>query len=171
VELAAAMATAADRVILEVSAHHGSREYQDRFKKVRVVVDQWRQQYSINIVIREAFKTWTRRYHVRGREVVFPDGSPRAAWEACIGKRCKQLFLGKIWKCPPITYFDLMQRNMRVADRWRELAASYRALDAGCDDEALAAFFGLEEEDVCRLCPSALERFELPNPLLAHQRG
>jgi hypothetical protein len=165
-QLPAAMATAVDRVFLEVSAHHGSTEFEAKFAKVRTLVDRWRREHGVNIEIKESYKRWTRRYHVRAGEVIFPDGSPRAAWEACIGKHCKQLFLGKIWKCPPITYFSLMQRSMRVEDKWCRLASSYRPLEPASDDEELASFFKLEEESVCQLCPNALQHFDLPNPMV-----
>jgi len=165
VELPEVMMRAADRVILEISVHHGSAEFQEKFAKVRSLADRWRREHGITIEIKDSYNRWTRRYHVRSGEIIFPNGSPRAAWNVCLGKHCKQLFLGKIWKCPPITYFGLMQRSIAVEDSWRRLAASYRPLEPTCNDEELASFFVLEEENVCRLCPNTLERFDLPNPM------
>jgi len=168
-ELPAVMAMAADRVNLEVSVHHGSTEFEKKFAKVRALVDLWRQDYRVNIEIKESYKKWTRRYHIRAGEMIFPNGNPREAWEVCIGKHCKQLFLGKIWKCPPISYFSLMQQSMKVEERWCRLASSYKPLEASCSDEELVSFFKLEEEKICQLCPNALQQFDLPNPMFRQQ--
>jgi Radical SAM superfamily/4Fe-4S single cluster domain len=165
IELPEVMMRAADRVILEISAHHGSAQFEKKFAKVRSLADRWRREYGLHVEIKDSYNRWTRRYHVRSGEIIFLDGNPRAAWNACIGKHCKQLFLGKIWKCPPITYFNLMQGSLAVGDSWRRLAASYRPLEPSCSDEELTSFFLLEEENVCRLCPNTLERFDLPNPM------
>jgi len=114
VELPEVMMRAADRVILEVSAHHGGAEFEKKFAKVRSLADSWRREYGVLIEIKDSYNNWTRRYHVRSGEIVFSNGTPKTAWNACIGKHCKQIFLGKIWKCPPITYFNLMQQSLAV---------------------------------------------------------
>jgi hypothetical protein len=107
---------------------------------------------------------------VNGDRIDFLNGNPRSAWEACVGKHCPQIYSGKLWKCPPITYFELLPTGIHVEPVWRDLAKSYKAIAPDCSDNDLATFLGREEEDVCRLCPSQLERFELPNPLKGRRR-
>jgi hypothetical protein len=156
------------RAVLEISSHHGSEEFQSRFRPVRELAEGWVKD-GVDIRFISADQIWTRRYVVNGDQVDFLNGDPRSAWESCVGKHCKQIYLGKLWKCPPITYFDLLPGSVRVEPFWRNLVGSYKALLADCSDEELATFLGREEEDVCRLCPSKLERFELPNPLKARR--
>ncbi|MBW7967162.1 radical SAM protein [Bradyrhizobium sp. BR 10261] len=160
------MAPISERAYIEVSSHHGGAEYQSRFAPVRDICAEWQQRFGLDIRIRPADARWTRRYWAAGSSVTFPDGEPRAAWEACEGKRCRQIFEGQLWKCPPIAYFELLAKSNQIDERWIKLAHSYKALDPACSDEELTAFLSREEEEVCRLCPSKLEPFELQNPLL-----
>jgi hypothetical protein len=165
-ELPAVMSKLRGRAFLEISSHHGSEEFQAKFRPVRELAEGWEKD-GVDIRIKSADQIWTRRYAVNGDQVDFLNGDPRSAWQSCVGKHSKQIYLGKLWKCPPITYFDLLPSSVRVEPFWRNLAGSYKALPADCSDDELATFLGREEEDVCRLCPSKLERFELPNPLKA----
>jgi hypothetical protein len=167
--LPAVMSKLRGRAFLEISSHHGSEEFQARFHPVRELAERWKKS-GVDVRISSADQTWTRRYEVNGDRVDFLNGNPRSAWQSCVGKHCKQIYFGKLWKCPPITYFGLLPNSVRVEPFWQTLAGSYKALLADCSDDELANFLGREEEEVCRLCPSRLELFDLPNPLKAKRR-
>jgi hypothetical protein len=152
------------RAYLEISSHHSSEDFQDRFRPVRELAENW-QKIGVDIRIKSSDQNWTRRYALKGDRIEFLNGNPRSAWEACAGKHCKQIYLGMLWKCPPISYFGLLPTSVHVAPQWQDLARSYTALLPDCGDDELATFLGREEEEICRLCPNQLERFELPNPL------
>jgi len=157
------------RAFLEISSHHSSEDFRARFRPVRELAERWAEA-GVDVRITPSDENWTRRYAMNGSQIEFLDGDPRAAWEACIGKKCPQIYLGMLWKCPPIAYLDLLPARIHVEPAWRTLAGSYRPLLADCSDADLAAFLCREEENVCRLCPSQLERFELPNPLVPTRR-
>jgi hypothetical protein len=162
--LAPLMAQLRGRAYIEVSSHHSSEEFQRRFRTVWELAKEWRAQ-GVNFQITAADERWTRRYKSSANRIDFLDGDPRAAWKACAGKYCRQIYLGKLWKCPPVAYFGVWPSRIQVDKVWRDLAASYVPLDTDCTDDELATFLAREEEEVCRLCPSRLERFDLPNPL------
>jgi hypothetical protein len=165
-ELPAALAAAGPgRAVLEVSAHHQGGDYQARFAPVRDLLLGWQRQHGIHIRILDSEAGWTRRYGMAGRRIEFGDGEPRQAWENCVGKSCRQLYLGKLWKCPPLAYFGLLEPQVEVAERWRQIAATHRPLEARCSDAELEAFLRRQEEPACRICPSKPEHFALPNPL------
>nr|WP_294516107.1 radical SAM protein [uncultured Rhodopila sp.] len=151
------------RAHLEISVHHGSEEFQSRFRPVMELVKQW-QASGTDIRMRLASTAWTRRYKMNGNQIDFPDGDPVSAWSSCYGKGCKQLYMGHLWKCAPIAYFGLWPSNVSVEPVWQNLADSYTPLLADCSDDELGSFLGCREEAVCRLCPSQLEKFELPIP-------
>jgi hypothetical protein len=171
-DLPQALSEIGGRAVLDVSSHHSGKDFQDRFAKVRALVREWTAEFGINVRIFESDKRWTRRYSVQeGGGIAFGDGDPRLAWENCEGKRCTQLFDGKLWKCPPIAYFELLSRRVKLDQSWRTLAQGYRSLDPGCTGFDLASFVAEEEEEICRLCPSKLERFDLPNPIRSTKAG
>ena len=169
-ELPEAMAEIRDRCVLDVSSHHNDEDYQRKFEPVRELCKDWKERYKLDIRITPAERRWSRRYNYSKGKIEFLDGEPRAAWEACEGKKCKQIYDGKLWKCAPIAYFGLAAERNYIDERWHRLAESYVALDADCSDDVLAAFVAKEHEEICRLCPSHLERFDLPNPMIAIRR-
>ena len=167
--LASAMAALRGRAFIEISSHHNSDEFQQRFAPVRTLAERWKAD-GVDIRIISAEARWTRRYAIDGKKIDFLNGSPRSAWEACVGKTCRQIYLGQLWKCPPIAYFGLWPQSIAVDLSWQRLAEAYQPLGPDCSDDELANFLGTEEEEVCRLCPSQLKRFELPNPLKTRRR-
>jgi hypothetical protein len=169
-ELPAALVEIRNRCTIEVSSHHNGPEFQQRFAEIRSLCVDWKGRYGLDIRILDSEQRWTRRYNYGVDGIEFPDGEPRAAWEACEGKRCRQIHAGKLWKCPPIAYFEMAAERNKVADRWRDLAASYVALTPDCSEAELAAFLGREHEEICRLCPSKPEHFILSNPLIPIKR-
>jgi hypothetical protein len=169
-ELALALSELGERAILEVSSHHGGQDFQERFEKVRQTLREWVAEFGIQARVTNSDRNWTRRYHANDRGVAFGDGVPRLAWKNCIGKFCRQLFDGKLWKCPPIAYFDLLAAKVNIEESWRALAHRYHPLEPGCSEQDLISFLAMEEQEVCRLCPSKPERFDLPNPIRTGKR-
>ncbi|WP_245268746.1 radical SAM protein [Mesorhizobium loti] len=157
---------AADRdARLTVSVHHGSQEYQERLKPVFDLVEAWRREHGLHIEIRPSDKNWTRRYEGFGNTMLpFEDGDPRASWEICPARHCKQLHAGQIWKCAPLAYLPMQKAKYRLSDKWDPYLA-YRPLEPGCSNAELQAFAALEDEDACSMCSAKKRLFELPNPL------
>jgi radical SAM family protein len=157
--------TRASRAVLVVSSHHSGTDYQAQFARVRNLVEDWRQSYGLNTRIVEADRFWTKRYDTTSDGVAFFASDPRAAWKACVGKYCTQLFDGKLWKCPPVAYFDLLAGRRAVGNDARALRDGYFPLTPDCSDRDLKRFLSREEESICTICPERPEPFALPSPL------
>ncbi len=150
---------------LIVSSHHASEEFQRRFAPIRELVGEWRETYGVKVQLIEAERNWSRRYDADDQAIRFHEGDARKAWKACTGKYCTQLHDGRLWKCAPAAYFELVTRTRRTDESARALFGGYVPLDPSVGDAELEAFFAREEEDICRLCPERPVRFELPMPL------
>ena len=88
--------------------------------------------------VRPAHKNWTRRYEGFGDTMLpYEDGDPRASWEACPARHCKQLLDGRIWKCAPLAYLPMQKAKYRLADKWDPYLA-YRPLEPGCSNAEIA---------------------------------
>jgi len=160
----------ANRSTLVVSSHHGSEAFQRRFAPVRELVGEWQQNHGVNVHLTEADRYWSRRYEADDEAIRFYDSDSRRAWNACMGKYCTQLHDGKLWKCAPAAYFKMVAQTRRADESAHALFGGYVPLDPSAGDVELDAFFALEEEEICRLCPERLERFDLPMPLGRRRR-
>ena len=161
---------AAPRAVLVVSSHHPSTEYQALLAPVRELVTEWHAAHGVNYRIVEADRFWTRRYKTTESGVSFYESEPRAAWKACVGKFCLQLFENSVWKCPPVAYLNLLSKVRRVDSSTTKICGSYKPLASNCSDEALVRFFSTEEEPVCAICPERPEAFELGLPFKRTER-
>ena len=150
---------------LVISVHHDSEEYRDRLKPVFDLLEQWRQEHGFVAKVRPAHKNWTRRYEGFGDTMrPFEDGDPRASWQTCPARHCKQLLDGRVWKCAPLAYLPMQKAKYRLADKWDRYLA-YRPLEPDCSRAELDAFAALEDEAACGMCPAKERLFELPLPL------
>lgn len=149
---------------ISVSIHHDSPPYREKLMPVvRLLVDWVRR--GVRIECRPSHTYWTRRYTGFGAAMQpFADDQPRRSWENCAAKLCAQLFQGKIWKCPAVTYLQLADAKYRLASAWQPYLR-YEPLASDCTDQELDAFFSREDESCCRMCPAVPERFRLPSPL------
>jgi len=91
----------------------------------------------------------------------FNDGNPRQSWHICHNRACPTIHLGRLWKCPPIAFLGLVAGKFGLAEveEWKPYLA-YEGIAPEATDEELGLFLRREEEDICRMCPSALEFFE-----------
>jgi len=156
---------------LIISVHHDSEEYQARLKPVFALLEDWKRDHGVAVRIRPAARNWTRRYEGFGDAMLpFEDSDPRASWEICPARHCKQLLDGRIWKCAPLAYLPMQKARYRLSGKWDPYLA-YKALDPGCPDAELVAFAALEDEAACGMCPAKERLFELPVPLRRPKSG
>lgn len=156
---------------LIISVHHDSEEYQARLKPVFALLEDWKRDHGVAVRIRPAARNWTRRYEGFGDAMLpFEDSDPRASWEICPARHCKQLLDGRIWKCAPLAYLPMQKARYRLSGKWDPYLA-YKALDPGCPDAELVAFAALEDEAACGMCPAKERLFELPVPLRRPKPG
>lgn len=151
--------------LLSLSIHHDAPEYRKRLAPTIDLLRSWQADYGTAISIRPSFKFWTRRYEGIGAEMMpYEDNDPRRSWEICPSKYCRQLFDGKLWKCPPITYLGMQKRKYGLAEKWDPYLA-YQPLSPDCSDDELRAFLKRQEESICNMCPAYPRNFSLPNPM------
>jgi hypothetical protein len=148
---------------LYLSIHHPSPEYQEKIRPVRTLLEAWKRKFGIRVEVYQSYGTWTRRYKGFGSAMEpFADGQPRRSWENCVGRHAKQLFEGKLWKCPPLAYLRLQHAKYNLSDKWKRYL-KYEPLQPDCTDEELLAFLSREEEPCCNMCSASPQRFELPS--------
>ncbi len=155
-------------VALRLTIHHSSEEYLAKVRPIVALINGWRQSHFFEVAIEEAYERWTRRYHGFGAAVTpYQDEDPRGSWEHCPCKNCMQLFRGKLWKCSPIAYLRLQKETYpNLSPAW-DGYLGYQGLAPDCSDHQLAVFLQQREEDICRMCAAAPERFDKPSPLVS----
>jgi Radical SAM superfamily len=162
--LPAALA-AAGNANLWLSVHHDDADYTERLRPARELLARWQRDHGIAVHIRPSHAQWTRRYSGFGTDMLpFEDGRPRASWEICPARWCKQLHDGKIWKCAPLGYLAMQKAKYGLSEKW-DPYLRYRPLDPSCSYRELHEFLALEEEAVCSMCSAEPRRFALSNPM------
>lgn len=148
---------------LEISVHHNSEQYQEKFKPVEEMLLTWHEQYGINLNIRKSVDRWTRTY-LDGPKP-YNDNQPRKSWEICRAKWCPQIHEGKIWKCPQTAYLKMFLDKLKIdSPEWNKYL-KYRPIEPDCTYEELDEFLNREDESCCKMCPANYEFFNLDNPL------
>ena len=156
---------------ISVSIHHTGAAYRSKLTPVVELLHDWVRRYGIRVEYRPSHGSWTRRYRSSGAAMQpFDDRQPRRSWENCTAKYCHQLFQGKIWKCPAITYLQLQNAKYGLGETWQPYLR-YRPLSPDCTSQQLEAFFGAEHEMCCSMCPAEPEHFALSSPLPRVARG
>ncbi len=159
------------RAAISVAIHHDSPEYRDRLRPMFDLIEQWQRDFAIRVEVDQAFANWTQRYQGFGAAMQpFEDGSPRASWEICPARFCKQLFEGKIWKCAPLAYLKLQKQKYELSPKWDEYLR-YEALDPGCSDRDLGQFLAKEDESFCGMCSARRRPLDLAMPIRSHARN
>lgn len=154
---------AAGKAVLEVSVHHDSPAYRERFAPVLELVAQWKCDHGIAVRFIDSHGRWTGRYNGFGAAMApFTDGAPRESWANCPAK-CRQLFEGGIWKCAPLAYLGMQDAKYGLSDAWSPYLA-YRPLAPDSSDAELRAFLKMEDEPACAMCAAKPARFDLPLP-------
>jgi radical SAM family protein len=148
-----------------LSVHHDDPAYTERLRPVHELLAGWARDHGTKVGSQPSHAKWTRRYRGFGADMLpFEDGRPRASWEICPARWCKQLHDGKIWKCAPLAYLGMQQAKYDLSEKWATYLG-YQPLDPSCSDRELDQFLALEDEPVCAMCSAEPRKFTLPNPM------
>ncbi|NBX83722.1 radical SAM protein [bacterium] len=153
--------------ILEVNCHSNEEDYLEKFFGILEHIQSW---WDVRIELKNTFggavhKDWALRYHGAGSEMKpFNEGVPRQSWNHCIARDCVTLFEGRLWKCPPIAYLQLLPRYFPLSKEWDPYLA-YRGIGPDCSTQELNDFFKKEDESICGMCPSRAIPYDKGNPL------
>lgn len=157
------------RVILRLTVHHQSEEYQARLREVLALLDQWRSKHFFELIIENGYDHWSRRHRGFGAGVLpFENDNPRKSWENCPAKNCMQLFRNRLWKCPSIAYLHLQKEAYPGISKLWDPYLKYGGLASDCSDAELSSFVQWEDEAICGMCAMRPEPFEKPSPLVPH---
>lgn len=150
---------------LIISIHHDSLEYTNKIEEIKKTIEKWKQKNRFNVEWRESYKNWKILFKNKGSAMTpFQDNDPKKSWQNCESKHTKQLFKGKIWKCPPLAYLDMQNEKYNMDKIWSEYL-KYRPADIKMNYKELFDFLNLQEETYCSMCPANPQKVKKPNPL------
>ncbi len=155
---------------LEVSIHHDGERYNTKVAEIHKLLNAWQQSHKFYLNVRNSTNHWRRVYKLSGKDMKpLMDNDQKAAWAICPGRTCKQLFEGKLWKCPPVAYIRMMHTKYGIdTEAWKSWL-EYKPLDPGCTDQELIEWVNRQDEVVCNLCPSTFQRLRLKSPIRGAQ--
>ncbi|MBI4969683.1 MAG: radical SAM protein [Rhodospirillales bacterium] len=160
-DLLAAIAETGTR--LDVSVHsYRDFAYLERFNQALLAIEEARLAHGFEMILRTAEHSFTRTYRGEGPAMrPFADGSPEASWEGCIGKLCRTLHDGRIWKCPPLAFLGKVADRFGLRDvpEWQPYLA-YQPISVEATEAEMRDFFTREAETVCGMCPAQPQTFE-----------
>ena len=153
--------------IIEVSVHSHDEEYLNLLKKSLDIISKWKDKYNFTLDLWEGYENWYLTYKGFGTTMVpFEDNDPQTSWNACTSKFFTNLYEGKLWKCPQITYLPLQKKKYgdSFSKKW-DPYLKYVPLSPECTNEELLEFFERKEESICSMCPKNRIFFKKKNPL------
>lgn len=151
---------------LEVSQHGTHEGYLQQFRKAKQTVWQWREDYpGIQIKIRQSHRGWMRQYRSEDGKPRPFNSKPEAAYRICMQKTCTQLYIQRLWKCPALAYFGLMEKKLRLegSAEWQRFR-DYEACTSTATDQEVRSFLTTRAILQCGLCPARRVPFQHPDP-------
>ena len=166
-----ALLAADGRAAISVAVHHDSAEYRAHLQPIFDLLGRWQRDFGVQIDVDQSFANWTQRYRGFGTTMEpFEDAAPRASWEICPARLCKQLFEGKIYKCAPLAYLKMQKAKYDLSSKW-DFYLGYQGLDPSCSDRELDAFIAKEEEPYCAMCSARRRPLDLTIPIRSRQKS
>lgn len=151
---------------LDVSQHGTAPRYMKEFTNVKRLLWRWRAEYpGIRIKIRKSHRGWMQQYRVvDGKPMPFTS-DPEAAYRVCMQRSCPQLYQHRLWKCPAVAYFSMMERMLILqgTPQW-QLARDYEGCPATANDSDVATCLTAKAGPHCGLCPSRYHTFRHRDP-------
>ena len=135
-------------VELRLSKHSNDDLYLEKFNSVQNFL----RNKEVLFRITPSVDLWSETYKVEdGTIIPFNDKNIKQSWNICFQKFCKQLYENKIYKCPPVTYYNLtklkLHEDFKIYDQ-------YVPLEHTSSLEDILKFFNYKEETICSLCPA-----------------
>lgn len=121
------------------------------------------------------YKGWMRVYKRFGDNMMpFEDDDPQESWRRCGVKWCKQIYLGKLWKCPNLAYLQMQDKKFNLHPKWnryltyRENNLQGQAIEPTATYEEIKTFYEEEHIPHCAMCPAKVVKnlFKLPPPFI-----
>jgi hypothetical protein len=142
---------------VRVSVHSLEADFLDKLKPVRNKLVRWRNAYSLPFEFADAVTTWRWPYkYIDGKIHPYTDNEQAKSWNKCVGKWCKQIYKGKIYKCQLTAYLQ------DVIDKLDDSFLPYlnhTPISHTATPEEMAEFFSRKDEWVCAACPANPQKF------------
>ncbi|RAU20461.1 hypothetical protein CU669_18120 [Paramagnetospirillum kuznetsovii] len=157
---------------LAISRHSQlDQAYLQRFEPALVAAREQAERHGVDMVVREGYYAFARNYLGEGPTMrPYAEGAPQQSWELCTSKFCTTLYKGRLWKCPPIAFLDLVTAKFGLQDvpEWQPYLA-YQGLDVMASAAEYAAFLNANyaPEHICGMCPTRWELHEHTDVLTA----
>ena len=112
--------------------------------------------YTTKIKIVDATRdNYWRRYNKQIDNKIYPwnNKNIRKTWQACLARRCHQVYKGYLYKCSIIAGLEsvLSETNQTNEKEWQKYL-NYSPLHYTSSDEGIIKFFSKEEEYICSIC-------------------
>jgi organic radical activating enzyme len=163
-------------VQLRLSVHDDTKEFEEKINPVRELVKKWQKNHPrLQVNWTNSFKnTWKQTYKGFGNEMMpFEDNNPGESWNKCSVKFCRQIFLGKLWKCPNVAYLQMQDKKFKLNEKWlpylgyRDGNLQGQALEPRATYSEIKDFYEQKQIFHCSMCPSKIIRIEnFPSPLI-----
>jgi hypothetical protein len=150
---------------IAISRHSNSdRPYLDKFEPAVAQAQQMAERHGVNLIVREGYYAFYRTYQGEGPSMrPFQEGKPEESWSVCANRFCTSLYQGRLWKCPPIAFLELVLKKFGLENHpdWTPYL-TYGGLDVHSSTAEYAAFMkaNYAPEKICGMCPTQLSFFE-----------
>ena len=157
-----------NNIKLVVSVHDDSAEYKIKLKKIKSLLCDWSNEFKFELHYRESYTNWLKTFRVddQNRTVPYNDGDPQLSYSNCLSKTAKQLFDGKLYKCPPLSYLNLIKKKYEDMSKEWDFYLGYVPLRPDCSHAELIKFVSIQEESYCNMCAANPIKYKKPNPLV-----
>ena len=139
---------------LKISKHGTNPEYNELWKSIVSIANDWQQSYGISVNLWQSDLVWFKGYNGFGKNIEpFEDNDPEESWKNCItGQDCWQIYNGNIYKCAPLAYLPMLDQKYKLSNSWSHYL-TYKPLTPDCTDAELIDFFNRKAESFCAMCP------------------
>lgn len=156
-----------NKIQLVISVHDNSEEYNEKLKKIKNTISTWKNKYNFDFNFRESYENWTRTFlrDIGGNTIPYEENNPKLSFSNCLSKESKQIYKSCLYKCPPLTYLNLVKNKFQMSEKW-DFYLGYKPLSPNCTTKELKDFFSLKEESYCNMCASNPVVYKKENPLI-----
>ena len=145
--------TCADlNIELYITKHFKDKNYLTKLKENIYFASEYTNKIKIVDATRDNY--W-RRYNKQINNKIYPwnNKNIRKTWEACLARRCHQVYKSYLYKCSIIAGLEnvLSETNQTNEKEWQKYL-KYSPIHYTCSEEEIIKFFSKEEEYICSIC-------------------
>lgn len=138
-----------------LSIHSDDKKYLRDLRENINLLRSWRTKNEFYFV-GEDYRRFSRYYQGVGKGMrPFNDNNPEESYNGCGAKMCKNIGVGRLWKCPQIMLLRSTLERFNLLDHpaWQPYI-NYTGIGFDCTDKELVDLFTLRPEAICRMCPA-----------------